>query len=127
ERGEVAYLPEAVTAELQAVRQYPDANLARIKDVFEVVCGGSISVGDVHLGKGGPVENGTPCSLIEVLDEMHYEALSGSKTNPEPPFLPGYLMPINGETHSLRLRDRDRLEIGARPLGEIGNVLRCCD
>src|SRR2546421_3002007 len=86
-----------------------------------------VPVRDVHLGQGRPVEDSAPPSLVEVLDQVQHQPLTRGEAHAEAPFLPGYLVAIHLKAYSLRLVDLNGLEIRARPVRKIGDVLRVGD
>ena len=119
---EVPDLAQAVTAQLQRVRQDADAVLADVEGVAPALEGPGVAVGDEELGHGGPVDDRAQPAVVGVTDGVQHQALARVEAEPETPVLPAHLPAVDLEADPVRLRDLDGLQAAARG-GDAGRVV----
>ena len=121
----VADLAEAVAAQLQRRGHEAEAPLADVERGAPVVIDRRIAVRHDHLGEGHPVRDGPDPALVLVADAVQHQAFAVVEPDPHPPALPAQLVAVQGERHTVRLADLQRLQVLAllQPGDLLGHVL----
>ena len=110
-RVEVGDLAQAVAAQLERVGHSPQAALAGVEGVFEVVPDRGVAVGHDHLRQRGAVANRPQAPAVFVADLVQHQPLARVQRDAHLPLLPGEQLPVERERRPLRLRDVERLEV----------------
>ena len=120
---QVGDLAEAVAAELQGVGEQADAVLALVEDQLAVVHRAGVAVGYEHLAEARAVDD----AAAVVLDPVQDQAFSCREADPQVPLLPLQVVAVDCEARALVLGDVERLDVRARAVGEVRDVLRVGD
>ena len=120
---QVGDLAEAVAAEFQGVGEQPDAVLALVEHQLAVVHRAGVAVGDEHLAQARAVDD----AAAVVADPVQHQALAGGEADPQVPLLPGQVVAVDAEARALVLGDVQWLDVRARAVGEVRDVLRVGD
>ena len=121
----VAYLAQAVAAQLQCIRQHTDPILAAVECVFMVVIVAGVAVGYDHIAERRPVHDRADLAAVQVAYGIQDQPFTGSETNAKGPFLPGDFVAADGKTRAIRLGNFVGLEILAKltRVAKFGDIL----
>ena len=120
---EIVDLPQAVAAEGKGVGQRADAVLAGVEGVLAVVVLAGVTVGNDHVRKRGPVDDGPNSSLVVVTDVVDHQPFPGSETDAQAPLLPGDTVPVNLDASAFGLHDLQGFEVLSKLTHKFGSVI----